>query len=89
MNNHHGSRGQVLPLVAICLVVLLGFGGMAVNVGYLQYEQRSNKPLPTRAPSPARSTSSRMAGVRSPAPAGRKPPKMTPRETATRTAPAR
>jgi hypothetical protein len=43
MNQHHGSRGQVLPLVAICLVVLLGFGGMAVDVGYLQYEQRQQQ----------------------------------------------
>jgi hypothetical protein len=30
----------VLPLVALCLGVLMGFGGMAVDVGYWEYAQR-------------------------------------------------
>jgi hypothetical protein len=29
-----------LPLVAICLAVLMGFAGMAVDVGFLEYQQR-------------------------------------------------
>ena len=33
-------RGQVLPLVAISLIVLLGAAGFAVDVGYHQYRQR-------------------------------------------------
>ena len=43
MNNHAGERGQILPLVAICLVVLMGFAGMAVDVGYLQYEKHQQQ----------------------------------------------
>src|SRR5581483_10577335 len=43
MCSHENQRGQVLPLVALCLVVLLGFGGMAVDVGYLQYQQRQQQ----------------------------------------------
>lgn len=38
-----GQRGAVLPLVAISLTVLLGFGGMSVNVGYWQYQQREQQ----------------------------------------------
>jgi Flp pilus assembly protein TadG len=34
------ERGQVLPLMAILIAVLLGFAGFAVDVGYLRYEQR-------------------------------------------------
>jgi Flp pilus assembly protein TadG len=34
------QRGQVLPLVALCLVVLLGAAALAVDAGYLQYKQR-------------------------------------------------
>ncbi len=34
------ERGQVLVLVAICLTVLFGFAALAVDVGYLRYEQR-------------------------------------------------
>ena len=34
------SRGQVLPLVGVCLTVLLGAAALAVDVGYLRYAQR-------------------------------------------------
>ena len=37
------ERGQVLPLVAICLAVLMGFAGMAVDVGYWEYQQRQQQ----------------------------------------------
>jgi hypothetical protein len=37
------ERGQVLPLVAICLAVLMGFAGMAIDVGYLEYQQRQQQ----------------------------------------------
>ncbi|MGZ3533134.1 MAG: pilus assembly protein TadG-related protein [Vulcanimicrobiaceae bacterium] len=40
MNGHRGESGQVVPLVAICLTVLLGAAGLAVDVGYLQYQER-------------------------------------------------
>jgi hypothetical protein len=32
------QSGQVLPLIAISLAVLLGFAGLAVDVGYLEYQ---------------------------------------------------
>lgn len=38
-----GNRGAVLPLVAICLAVLMGFAGMAVDVGYLEYRQNTQQ----------------------------------------------
>lgn len=38
--NAGSERGQVLPLVAICLAVLFGFAALAVDAGYLQYRQR-------------------------------------------------
>jgi hypothetical protein len=38
-----GERGQILPLVAICLAVLMGFAGLAVDMGYLQYEERQQQ----------------------------------------------
>lgn len=34
------ERGQVLPFIAILIGVLLGFTGLAVDVGYLRYQQR-------------------------------------------------
>jgi len=34
------ERGQVLPLVAMSLTVLFGFAAVAVDAGYLRYEQR-------------------------------------------------
>jgi Flp pilus assembly protein TadG len=33
-------RGQILPFVALLLVVLLGFAALAADVGYLRYQQR-------------------------------------------------
>lgn len=36
----NGERGQILPLMAISLTVLLGFAAFAVDAGYLRYEQR-------------------------------------------------
>lgn len=43
MKRRMGERGQVLPLVALCLAVLMGFAGMAVDVGYLEYQQRQQQ----------------------------------------------
>ncbi|HVR46015.1 MAG TPA: pilus assembly protein TadG-related protein [Candidatus Binatia bacterium] len=40
---HKGESGQVLPLIAICLAALMGFGGMAVDVGYWRYHQREQQ----------------------------------------------
>lgn len=40
MRNASGERGQVLPFVAICLTVLMGFTAFAVDAGYLRYQQR-------------------------------------------------
>ncbi len=34
------QRGQVLPLVAVCMVLLCAVAGLAVDVGYHRYEQR-------------------------------------------------
>lgn len=36
----HGSRGQVLPIVGLALVVLLGIAALAIDVGYWRYNQR-------------------------------------------------
>jgi len=38
-----GERGAVLPLIALCLAVLLGFSGLAVDVGYWEYQQRQQQ----------------------------------------------
>jgi hypothetical protein len=35
------GAGFVLPLVALCLAVLMGFAGIAVDVGYLEYRQQA------------------------------------------------
>ncbi len=43
MSRRTGEAGQVLPLVAICLAVLMGFAALAVDVGYLQYQQRQQQ----------------------------------------------
>jgi hypothetical protein len=43
MSKRTGGRGQVLPLVAVCLAVLMGFAGMAVDVGFLEYQQRQQQ----------------------------------------------
>jgi len=39
----NSERGAILPMVALCLGVLMGFGGMAVDVGYLEYQQRQQQ----------------------------------------------
>lgn len=36
----HGERGQVVPLVALATTVLLGFAVLALDVGYLRFQQR-------------------------------------------------
>ena len=36
----HGERGQVVPLVALALTVLLGAAALAVDVGYWRYQER-------------------------------------------------
>ena len=38
-----GERGQVLPLIAIGLTAVLGFGGVAVDNGYWQYTLRQQQ----------------------------------------------
>jgi Putative Flp pilus-assembly TadE/G-like len=40
---HPSQRGQILPLIAAMLGVLMGFGGIAVDVGYLKYQQQSQQ----------------------------------------------
>lgn len=40
MKRTHGQRGQALPFIAICITVLLGFTALAVDVGYLRFQQR-------------------------------------------------
>jgi len=37
------ERGQVLPLIAVSLAVLMGFAGIGVDVGYLEYRQQSQQ----------------------------------------------
>jgi hypothetical protein len=39
----HAQAGQVLPLIALTLAVLMGFGGLAVDVGYWEYTQRQQQ----------------------------------------------
>lgn len=43
MRARHRERGQVLPLVALCLAVLMAFAGLAVDVGYWEYQQREQQ----------------------------------------------
>ena len=43
MTRPPGQAGQTLPLVALCLMVLMGFGGLAVDVGYWEYQQREQQ----------------------------------------------
>jgi Flp pilus assembly protein TadG len=38
-----GERGAVLPLIALCLAILMGFAGIAVDVGYWEYQQREQQ----------------------------------------------
>jgi hypothetical protein len=37
------QAGQVLPLVAVCLAALMGFGGLGVDVGYWEYRQQAQQ----------------------------------------------
>ncbi|GAC1429806.1 MAG: pilus assembly protein TadG-related protein [Candidatus Velthaea sp.] len=39
----HSERGQALPLLALAFVVLMGFTGLAVDVGYERYQQRAQQ----------------------------------------------
>jgi hypothetical protein len=39
-HSRHGERGQVIPLVAMAMVVLMGAASLAVDVGYWRYQQR-------------------------------------------------
>ncbi|HEY1682731.1 MAG TPA: pilus assembly protein TadG-related protein [Candidatus Tumulicola sp.] len=39
----HSERGQVLPLIAVSLAVLMLFAGLAVDVGYWSYQQRQQQ----------------------------------------------
>lgn len=43
MQKRTGERGQVLPLVAVCLMAITGFGGIAVDVGYVKYRQQAQQ----------------------------------------------
>lgn len=40
MDKHEFQRGQTLPIVAIGIVLLMGFAALAVDAGYLEYKQR-------------------------------------------------
>ena len=40
ITDHSAQRGQVLPVVALSLVVLMGASALAVDVGYWRYQQR-------------------------------------------------
>lgn len=37
------EAGQVLPLIAVMLGILMGFGGISVDVGYLKYQQQAQQ----------------------------------------------
>lgn len=37
------QRGQILPLLAVSLAVLMGFAGIAIDVGYLEYWQQKQQ----------------------------------------------
>lgn len=36
----HGERGQMIPLLAFALIVILGIAALTVDVGYWRYQQR-------------------------------------------------
>jgi hypothetical protein len=42
MRRNH-ERGQVLPLIGLTLATLTGFGGIAVDVGYWEYQQQAQQ----------------------------------------------
>ena len=39
MDRYRGQRGQTLPLIGLGLLLTMGFGALAVDMGYLQYQQ--------------------------------------------------
>jgi hypothetical protein len=39
----NSQSGQVLPLIALCLAALMGFGGIGVDVGYLEYRDQAQQ----------------------------------------------
>lgn len=41
--NHRQAAGQVLPLIAVCLGALMGFAGISVDVGFLEYREQSQQ----------------------------------------------
>jgi hypothetical protein len=41
--NRRAEAGQVLPLIAVCLAVLMGFAGIGVDVAYLEYRQQAQQ----------------------------------------------
>lgn len=41
--SNHASRGQVLPLVALTLTGLFGFSGLAVDVGFWEYQENAQQ----------------------------------------------
>ncbi|MGC1985746.1 MAG: pilus assembly protein TadG-related protein, partial [Candidatus Cybelea sp.] len=43
MKRGHGQRGAVIPMVAISLTVLMGFSGLAIDVGFLEYRQQQQQ----------------------------------------------
>lgn len=43
MQGRLGHKGQVLPLIAVSLTALMGFGGVAVDVGYWEYRQQAQQ----------------------------------------------
>jgi Putative Flp pilus-assembly TadE/G-like len=40
---HKREAGTVLPMIALCLAVVMGFAGIGVDVGYLQYRQQAQQ----------------------------------------------
>ena len=38
LNRHRGNRGQTLPAIGFCLMVIMAFGALAVDMGYLDYQ---------------------------------------------------
>jgi len=43
MRVNMSQRGAIRPLMAICLAVLMGFAGLAVDIGYLEYQQENQQ----------------------------------------------
>ena len=39
----NAEAGHALPLVALALAALMGFGGMAADVGYWRYQERQQQ----------------------------------------------